>query len=193
MKRSKDVLTTGEVARICKVAPRTVSKWFDSGQLRGYRIPGSKDRRIPVNQLVRFMRAHGIPLNGLETGLTRVLILDDQSDMADLLMRALTESASYDVRTAGNAFEAGAVAGEFDPHVMIISGDLPGLNPRDLVRTIRSMPDLSHTRLVAVTAINQTGHEQVLRGAGFDAILHKPLDVSRAVGAIEDALAKAAS
>src|SRR4051812_28109101 len=40
----KDVLTTGEVAKICNVAPRTVSKWFDSGALHGYRIPGSKDR-----------------------------------------------------------------------------------------------------------------------------------------------------
>jgi len=58
MPSSKDVLTTGEVAKICNVAPRTVSKWFDSGQLRGYRIPGSKDRRIPVAQLVRFMKAH---------------------------------------------------------------------------------------------------------------------------------------
>ena len=47
----KDVLTTGEVAKICNVAPRTVSKWFDSGALHGYRIPGSKDRRIPLNQL----------------------------------------------------------------------------------------------------------------------------------------------
>ena len=37
----KDVLTTGEVAEICKVAPRTVSKWFDSGELEGYRISGS--------------------------------------------------------------------------------------------------------------------------------------------------------
>jgi len=35
------VFTTGQVAKICKVAPRTVSKWFDSGRLKGYRIPGS--------------------------------------------------------------------------------------------------------------------------------------------------------
>ena len=34
----KDVLTTGEVAKICNVASRTVSKWFDSGQLKGYRL-----------------------------------------------------------------------------------------------------------------------------------------------------------
>ena len=45
----KTIFTTGQVAKICKVAPRTVSKWFDSGRLRGYRIPGSQDRRIPVS------------------------------------------------------------------------------------------------------------------------------------------------
>ena len=43
----KKVFTTGQVAKICQVAPRTVSKWFDSGRLKGYRIPGSQDRRIP--------------------------------------------------------------------------------------------------------------------------------------------------
>ena len=54
MAKGKNVLTTGDVAKICNVAPRTVSKWFDSGKLRGYRIPGSKDRRIPLNELIRF-------------------------------------------------------------------------------------------------------------------------------------------
>ena len=69
----KDVLTTGEVAKICNVAPRTVSKWFDSGALHGYRIPGSKDRRIPLNQLIRFMKQHGMPLNR-ETLLVAILL-----------------------------------------------------------------------------------------------------------------------
>ncbi|MFN9969658.1 MAG: helix-turn-helix domain-containing protein, partial [Phycisphaerae bacterium] len=61
----KEVLTTGEVAKICNVAPRTVSKWFDSGSLKGYRIPGSRDRRIPTSELIRFMKAHNIPLEGI--------------------------------------------------------------------------------------------------------------------------------
>ena len=58
----KKVFTTGQVAKICKVAPRTVSKWFDSGRLRGYRIPGSQDRRIPREHLLRFLKEHGMPL-----------------------------------------------------------------------------------------------------------------------------------
>ena len=61
----KKVFTTGQVAKICKVAPRTVSKWFDSGRLKGYRIPGSQDRRIPREQLIRFLKEHGMPLGEL--------------------------------------------------------------------------------------------------------------------------------
>ena len=62
----KTIFTVSEVARICKVAPRTVSKWFDSGRLRGYRIPGSQDRRIPREHLVRFLKEHGMPLGELD-------------------------------------------------------------------------------------------------------------------------------
>ena len=70
------VFTTGQVAKICKVAPRTVSKWFDSGRLSGYRIPGSQDRRIPRDSLIKFLKEHGMPLGDLEDeALAKVLIV----------------------------------------------------------------------------------------------------------------------
>lgn len=62
------VFTTGQIAKMCKVSCRTVVTWFDKGQLRGYRIPGSKDRRVPHENLVRFLRENGMPLNGLDGG-----------------------------------------------------------------------------------------------------------------------------
>ena len=55
------LFTTGKVAALLGVAPRTVSKWFDSGRLRGYRIPGSQDRRIPENCLCQFLAEYGMP------------------------------------------------------------------------------------------------------------------------------------
>lgn len=58
---SKDY-TTGDVARFCFVAARTVSKWIDSGILRGRRVPGSHHRRVAHDDLVRFMQEHGLPL-----------------------------------------------------------------------------------------------------------------------------------
>ena len=112
----RNVLTTGDVARICNVAPRTVSKWFDSGRLKGYRIPGSKDRRIPLDQLIRFMRAHGIPLNGLDGGRTRVLLIESDLDLANSLRDALSD-AGFEVVAASTGLEAGAAAATMRPHV----------------------------------------------------------------------------
>jgi excisionase family DNA binding protein len=54
------VFTTGEVAKICRVAPRTVSIWFDRGKLKGYRMPGSQDRRIPEEYLRNFLNEHNM-------------------------------------------------------------------------------------------------------------------------------------
>ena len=108
----KDVLTTGEVAKICNVAPRTVSKWFDSGALHGYRIPGSKDRRIPLNQLIRFMKHHGMPLNGLMTGCTRVLIVDEEQDIVEVLEKILEDEAKYEVEVAKGGIRRGDHGGK---------------------------------------------------------------------------------
>lgn len=51
----------GQAAELCGVSPRTVSKWMDSGGLKGYRLPMSEDRRIPHESLVKFLRDHGMP------------------------------------------------------------------------------------------------------------------------------------
>jgi len=189
MDKAKGVLTTGQVAKICNVAPRTVSKWFDSGQLRGYRIPGSKDRRIPVHQLVRFMKAHGMPLEGLETGQTRVLVVEDEQDLVHLLQRALSEEAGYEVRTAGSMFEAGVEAGIFKPHVVLIDLGMPGVTGRQLSRYVQSHPELQGTKLIGMGAGLGDGDVQALRQDGFDGCLRKPFEIRQAVAAIEDAVA----
>lgn len=54
------VHSVGDVAHFCKVSPRTVSTWFDKGLLKGYRVPGTQDRRIPHEYLLAFMREHNL-------------------------------------------------------------------------------------------------------------------------------------
>src|SRR5262245_44691999 len=86
----KKVFTTGQVAKICKVAPRTVSKWFDSGRLKGYRIPGSQDRRIPREYLIKFLKEHGMPLGDLEDeAMAKVLIVAQDQILIENLKREL--------------------------------------------------------------------------------------------------------
>lgn len=184
----KDVLTTGDVARICNVAPRTVSKWFDSGQLRGYRIPGSKDRRIPVQQLIRFMKLHNIPLNGLDAGTTRVLVIDADRDFAATLADALARGGEYDVRTATSAFDAGLATQAHQPDVLLVDSTLPNLTGREFVRSLRSNPEFDSMRIIAMAPSNDAALHATLRDDGFDAVLAKPFEAAKAIAAIEASL-----
>ena len=85
------VFTTGQVAKICKVAPRTVSKWFDSGRLKGYRIPGSQDRRIPREYLIKFLKEHGMPLGDLEDeAMAKILIVAQDQVLIENLKTGTT-------------------------------------------------------------------------------------------------------
>lgn len=183
----KEVLTTGEVAKICNVAPRTVSKWFDSGALKGYRIPGSRDRRIPSGELMKFMRAHGIPLEGMTSGRTRVLIVDGEREVVDTLQRILTEQTSYEIRTATSAFSAGMECEKFKPHVVLMDIHLGEADARAFVENIRKSEHLQFTKVVAMSGKLTDGQAQSLRVQGFDSFLKKPFQVRQVVEAIEAA------
>jgi excisionase family DNA binding protein len=186
----KDVLTTGEVAKICNVAPRTVSKWFDSGSLRGYRIPGSKDRRIPVAELIKFMRAHGIPMDGITSGRTRVLLVDDEAEITATLQGVLTEQTNYEVKVAASAFEAGMECERFKPHVVLLDihlGDGTSGDARMVAKVVRENDNLQMTRIVAMSGKLTDGQAQGLKAMGFDSFLKKPFQVRQVVEAIEAA------
>lgn len=62
----KQVFTTGDLAVLLSVAPATVSKWLDTGLMKGYRLPtGSRDRRFPREYVIAFCRQHGMHVPGL--------------------------------------------------------------------------------------------------------------------------------
>ncbi len=185
MRAQKSVLTTGEVAKICNVASRTVSKWFDCGHLRGYRIPGSKDRRIPLEDLVRFMRAHGIPLNGLETGSRRVLVLDADPTLRDAIRTALTDRDGYEVTTVGSALEAGAAVQELKPHVIIADVTLPDVPPKVIIRFVRSLAAHPSPCLIGMAPGLSDARGQALLQEGFHGYLSKPFEAQSLIRLIE--------
>ena len=189
MGKVKDVFTTGQVAKICKVAPRTVSKWFDAGQLRGYRIPGSKDRRIPREHLVSFMKMHGIPLNGVEPGNTSLLILDADPGTSQLLSETLGSNGRFDIRYAKTAFAAGVAVESGKPAVLIVDVSLPDVDAQQLCRDLRASEDLHSLKLIAISAAMTEGQGQSMLQVGFDGYIRKPFEIDQFASVVEKVLA----
>ena len=189
MAKGKNVLTTGDVARICNVAPRTVSKWFDSGQLKGYRIPGSKDRRIPVDELVRFMRVNNMPLKGLASGKTRVLVVDSDKNAAQALAQLLKVKGDYDVQVVHTNFETGLVAQKFSPHVIIINLIAQGIDATGICKSIRSDGDLQTIKVLAIAGHLGPAECQALMHKGFDDFIEDASESPEVIRRIEQAVA----
>lgn len=189
MAKGKNVLTTGDVAKICNVAPRTVSKWFDTGQLKGYRIPGSKDRRIPVNELVRFMKANNMPAPTLPVGKIRVLIVNSNDSAASSLADTLQTKADYEVQTASSSFETGTIAQKFSPHVLLVSLLAEGIDAAGICRSIRTNEDLQTIKIIAVADRLSESESAALLLKGFDGSISNSDDIDEIIKKVEEATA----
>ena len=189
MAKGKNVLTTGDVAKICHVAPRTVSKWFDNGQLRGYRIPGSKDRRIPVTELVRFMKIHNMPTSELAVGKIRVLLADSNVKTASTLADILRSRADYDVQIVQSNFETGSAIQKFTPHVLLISLLAEGIDASAVCKGIRENEDLRTIKIIALVNDLSDSESTALLQKGFDGYVPYSADAVEVIKRIEEAIA----
>lgn len=174
----KKVFTTGQVAKICKVAPRTVSKWFDSGKLRGYRIPGSQDRRIPREHLIRFLKEHNMPLGELEEEeWHKVLLIGAERLFIDRIHELLPESEEYRYEIAQSGFEAGIMAESFHPDTIIIDMALGRSEAVQITANLRRNVAYETTVIIGLAGEDEAEPEK-LTEHGFTEVFKKPFDVA---------------
>lgn len=187
--KRKDILTTGQVAQICKVAPRTVTKWFDTGQLKGYRIPGGRDRRIPAAELIRFMKMHNMPTDQLERDKVRILIIDSDWQMANTLAESLRRNPSFSVDIANSGFDAGLIAQKIVPHVILIDLMASDIDADHICKNVRKNPELGTTKVVALAEGLKENEAQAVLNKGYDFCITRTSDVAEIAKIINQAIA----
>ncbi len=184
LRSPKTVYTTGEVARICSISQQTVIRCFDSGRLRGFRVPGSRFRRIPRDQLVSFMKDNDIPLDKLEGTSKRVLIIDDDAAVVAMLTDLLSRDDRFEVKSGSTGFEAGLLARDFLPDVILLDFKLPDVNGNAVCRTIRAVPELANTKVIMISGVADPDEIDELMRSGADAFIKKPFDVDEVLNRI---------
>ncbi len=173
----KTVFTTGEAAKICKVSQQTIIRCFDSGQLKGFRVPGSRFRRIPREALYRFMKDNSIPTDALESGKRGILVVDDDQAVVDLITDVLSSDNRFEVKVVNNGFAAGMQAKEYHPELIILDVMLPDINGKQVCELVRSDPSLSDIKIICISGMVEEDKIDELREAGADDFMHKPLDI----------------
>lgn len=176
----KDIMTTGELAKLARVAPRTVAKWFDSGRLRGFRIPGSTDRRILRADAIRFLRDNGM---ADVLGLGEMILVMASAD-ADMVQRCSSYLGDdWRVKTATCAVDLGVrLAAEAIRAALIDLGQSTIEVGKYLARTIPG------ARLIACLE-EDGGDEASLLAAGYHVVIHKPVGPQTLLRALDDTTA----
>jgi excisionase family DNA binding protein len=182
--------TTSEAAKLCGLSHMTIIRRFDAGDIKGFKVPGSRFRRIPRESLVDFAARHGIPLPDLSGGsaagapaegdggahVRRALVVEDERRMAELVEKVLVADG-WEVRVARNGFDAGLLAATFRPQLVLLDIMLPGLDGRDACRQMKANPQLAGTKILAVTALKDEESIERIIEAGVDGYLAKPFSL----------------
>ena len=177
----KTVFTTGEAAKICKVSQQTIIRCFDNGQLKGFRVPGSRFRRIPREMLYKFMKDNGIPTDALESGRRKVLLVDDDTELVEVMTKFLEEDGRFDVKIATTGFDAGMLVKEYRPDMLVLDVMLPDINGKEVCQRVRADSTMEEVRILCISGMIEDDKIQDLRLAGADDFMHKPFDAEQLI------------
>ena len=178
MDKMKDLFTTGEAAEICKVSQQTIIRCFDAGRLEGFRVPGSRFRRIPRQNLVRFMKDNNIPLDTIDSGKRKILIVDDDAEIVELLEDVLERDGRFEVQTASSGYEAGMATEKFRPELILLDYMLPDVNGNVVCQAIRRNSDFENIKIIIISGVVKQDEIAQLLKSGAEDFIRKPFNIT---------------
>ncbi len=184
----KQVFTTGEAAEICSVSQQTIIRCFDSGRLQGFRVPGSRFRRIPRAELIRFMKTNEIPTDLLESATRRILLVDDDPQIIELLTDVFGDDDRFQLESAANGYDAGMRTQQFKPHLVLLDFMLPDINGTQVCASIKQNPELEETKVLIVSGVVKQEDVDRLEESGADGFVKKPFDIEQLLRRMEELL-----
>jgi CheY-like chemotaxis protein len=118
---------------------------------------------------------------------TTVLLCDDESVLRTLV-RATLESDDYSIVEASDGEESLELARKFRPHIVVLDMMMPGRSGIDVLREIRSDPQLADIPVVMLTARARPADRDAALEAGADRYLAKPFSPLELISVVESLL-----
>jgi len=169
------VYSTGEIADVCRMTKHTILSAIQRGELVSSTTPGGH-HRIREGDAAAFLLKHNIPVELLTERHTKVLVVDSDRFVGELISGLLGDD-DLDVEIAAGAFEAGAAAERGRPGVVILDMRSVGAGALGLIREIKSSALCRRTKVLAVLSGPAGRSTTEIYEAGADEIIRKPFTV----------------
>ncbi len=134
------------------------------------------------------MRDNGIPTDALESGKKKLLIVDDDQDLVDLMVDCFERDGRFDIRAANNGFDAGMQVKEFRPDVVVLDVMLPDINGREVCTRVRSDRTMDIVKILCISGMVEMDRINDLRLAGANDFMQKPFTTDKLLEKVCDLL-----
>jgi len=186
----KEWYTVSEVAHILNVTEETVNRWIEE-----YKIISDLDEEgvctIEHEDLVLFLQENRIPVEILahaSSGTKRVLIVDDEPDVLDVLEEGIAREDGLHAEGVSTAFEAGVFLRRYRPHAVVLDISLTDIDGRRVCEIFKADDELSHVKIIGISGKISQYEEKDIHSHGFDAYLRKPFDMKILANTIKNIL-----
>jgi DNA-binding response OmpR family regulator len=125
------------------------------------------------------MKDNGIPTDALESSSRKVLIVDDDEELVELLEDVFSKDGRFEVRTTNNGFDAGMLVKEFRPDVVVLDVMLPDINGKEVCQRVRSDPALDEVRIICISGMVEAEKINDLKAAGANDFMQKPFEIEK--------------
>ena len=134
------------------------------------------------------MKENSIPLDGMDSGKKKVLIVDDDAEIVELIADVLVRDGRFEVRAASSGYEAGIQTEQFAPDLILLDYMLGDVNGNVVCNTIRQNPKFEDTRIVIVSGVIKQDEIEELFESGAQDFIKKPFNIAELINKISDVL-----
>jgi len=127
------------------------------------------------------MRDNGIPTDALESGKRKILIVDDDEELVELINDALERDGRFEIRSVNNGFDAGMMVKDYRPDLIVLDVMLPDINGKEVCQRVRSDKSMDDVRIICISGMVEEDKVSELKEAGANDFMHKPFEVERLV------------
>lgn len=139
------------------------------------------------------MKENGIPIDALDTGRRKILVVDDDPEIIELFVDVLERDGRFEVKTAMSGYDAGMMTQEFNPDLIILDYKLPDVNGNIVCKTLRQNPNFEQVKIIIVSGVVNPDEISELMKAGADDFVKKPFNIEKLIERITQLLESTAS
>ena len=183
-----NLLMPTEAAKLLNISPVTLRQLARKGSIQAVITPGGhrRFRLEDVNSYAEKIKYAAINPSDRPPGPTRILIVDDDPDIGEMLRdQLLSRKTPVEVDFVSDGWEANNKVRSFKPDVILLDFKMPKITGDIICAQIKAMEGMANVRIIAMTGYITDAIKERFMNSGAEDVIAKPIDIDNLFRLVE--------